>query len=94
MKIEGAEVYPSLDAAFIRLIDESEVFVIGGARIYEQALPVADKLYLTKIHTDFPEADVFFPKIDFSVWRETGRETFPANEKNPYSFSFLEYWHL
>lgn len=94
LKIEGAEVYPSLDAAFIRLIDESEVFVIGGARIYEQALPVADKLYLTKIHTDFPEADVFFPKIDFSVWRETGRETFPADEKNPYSFSFLEYGHL
>ena len=72
LKIEGAEVYPSPDAAFIRLIDENEVFVIGGGQIYRQVLPVADKLYLTKIDADFPEADVFFPEIDFSVWRETG----------------------
>jgi dihydrofolate reductase len=94
MKIEGAEVYPSLDAAFIKLIDENEVFIIGGAQIYEQTLALADKLYLTKIHADFPEADIFFPKIDFSAWRETGRETFLADEKNPYSFSFLEYERL
>ena len=91
LKIEGAEVYPSPDAAFMGLIDENEVFVIGGGQIYRQVLPVADKLYLTKIDADFPEADVFFPEIDFSVWRETGRETFLADEKNPYSFSFLEY---
>ena len=91
LKIEGAEVYPSLDYAFIKLIDEYEVFIIGGAQIYEQALPIADKIYLTKIHADFPEADAFFPKIDFSIWREASRETFLADEKNPYSFSFLEY---
>jgi dihydrofolate reductase len=80
-----------LDYAFIKSINENEVFIIGGAQIYEQALPIADKIYLTKIHTDFPEADTFFPKIDFSVWRETSRETFPADEKNPYSFSFFLY---
>ena len=91
LKIEGAEVYPSLDYAFIKLINENEVFIIGGAQIYEQALPIADKLYFTKIHADFQEADAFFPKIDFSVWREISREFFPADEKNPYSFSFLEY---
>ena len=91
LKIEGAEVYPSLDYAFIKLIDEIEVFIIGGAQIYEQALPIADKIYLTKIQADFPEADVFFPKFDLSVWRETSRETFFADEKNPYSFSFIEY---
>jgi dihydrofolate reductase len=91
LKIEGAEVYPSLDYALIRLIDENEVFIIGGAQIYEQALPITDKIYLTKIHADFPEADAFFPKIDFSVWRETSRETFPADEKNLYPFSFLEF---
>ncbi|MDR2621931.1 MAG: dihydrofolate reductase [Dysgonamonadaceae bacterium] len=91
LKIEGAEVYPSLDYAFIRLIDENEVFIIGGAQIYEQALPIADKLYLTKIYADFPEADAFFPEIDFSLWRETGRETFTADDKNRYSFAFVEY---
>ncbi|MDR1631314.1 MAG: dihydrofolate reductase [Dysgonamonadaceae bacterium] len=94
LRIEDAEVYPSLDAAFIKLIDENEVFIIGGAQIYEQTLALADKLYLTKIHADFPEADAFFPTIDFSVWRKTGRETFPADEKHPYSFSFLEYERL
>ncbi|MDR2058257.1 MAG: dihydrofolate reductase [Dysgonamonadaceae bacterium] len=90
-KIEGAEVYPSLDYALLKLIDEREVFVIGGARIYEQALPVADKFYLTRIHASFPEADVFFPAIDFHAWKETQRETFPADEKNQYAFTFLEY---
>ncbi|GHT60851.1 dihydrofolate reductase [Bacteroidia bacterium] len=89
--IEGAEVYSSLDYAFIKLMDENEVFIIGGAQIYGQALPAADKIYLTKIHAEFPEADAFFPKIDFSLWRETSRETFPADEKNPFAYSFLEY---
>ncbi|GHU82049.1 dihydrofolate reductase [Bacteroidia bacterium] len=91
LKIEGAEVYSSLDYTLIKLLDETEVFIIGGAQIYEQTLPIADKLYLTKIHAGFPEADIFFPPIDWKVWREIGRETFPADEKNPYSFSFLEY---
>jgi dihydrofolate reductase len=94
LKIEGAEVYSSPDYAFIKLINENEVFIIGGAQIYEQTLPIADKLYLTKIHADFPGADAFFPKIDFSVWRETSRKTFFAGEENPYPFSFLEYEHL
>jgi dihydrofolate reductase len=88
---EGIEVYPSLDYALLKLINETEVFIIGGAQIYKQALPVAGKLYLTRIHASFPEADVFFPEIDFHTWRETQRETFPADEKNPYPFTFLEY---
>jgi dihydrofolate reductase len=90
-QMDGVEIYPSLDAAFIKLIDEKEVFVIGGAQIYEQVLPVADKLYLTKIHADFPDADAFFPSVNFREWKETGRETFPADEKNPYPYSFIEF---
>ena len=90
LKIEGATVYSSLDYALLKLIDEEEVFIIGGAQIYEQALPIADKLYLTRIHAAFPEADTFFPFIDTKEWREVSRETHPANEKNPYSFTFLD----
>jgi len=89
--IEGSEVYSSLDYAFLKCINEPEVFIIGGAQIYAQALPVADKLYITRIHAAFPEADVFFPLIDRNKWKETGRETFSADEKNPYPFTFLEY---
>ena len=91
LAIEGAEVYSSLDHAFLKCINETEVFITGGAQIYAQALPVADKLYITRIHAAFPEADVFFPPLDRTVWKETGRESFPADEKNPYSFTFLEY---
>jgi dihydrofolate reductase len=91
LQIDGAEVVSSLDLALVKLRDENEVFIIGGAQIYKQAIDIADRLYLTKIHSTFADADVFFPKIDFSRWRETGRETFSADEKNPFPFSFVEY---
>jgi len=91
LAIEGAEVYSSLDRALLKCIDEAEVFIIGGAQIYALALPVADKLYITRIHAGFPEADAFFPVIDRDSWKETGRETFAADEKNPYSFSFVAF---
>ncbi|GHS99784.1 dihydrofolate reductase [Bacteroidia bacterium] len=91
LKIEGAIVYSSLDYALIKLMDEDEVFIIGGAQMYAQILPDADKLYLTKIHAEFPEADVFFPSINYHEWREVSRETHLADEKHPYSFTFVEY---
>jgi len=91
LTIEGVEVYSSLDHALLKSINETEVFIVGGAQIYAQALPVADKLYITRIHAAFPEADVFFPPVDWREWREIDRETFPADEKNPYPFTFLEY---
>ena len=90
LKINGAEVHSSLDQALIQTMQEEEVFIIGGAWVYAQALPIADKLYLTKIHAAFPDADVFFPTIDYREWKEISRETFPADEKNPYSLTFLE----
>jgi dihydrofolate reductase len=89
--VEGAEVCSSLDHALLKCINDTEIFIIGGAQIYTQALPVADKLYITRIHAGFPEANVFFPPIDWSTWKETGRETFPADEKNPYPLTFFEY---
>jgi len=92
--VEGAEVYSSLDQALLKCIDEAEVFITGGAQIYKQALPVADKLYITKIHAAFPEADAFFPPIDRNIWKEVDREFFPADEKNPYAFTFVEYERL
>jgi len=89
--VENAEVYSSLDHALLKCINEMEVFITGGAQIYAQALSSADKLYITRIYADFPDADAFFPPIDRNIWKETGREIFLADEKNPYSFSFLEY---
>jgi dihydrofolate reductase len=90
-RIEGALVCSSLDAALLKLRDEEEVFIIGGATLYRQALPAADKLYLTQIHAAFPEADAFFPEINYREWRETRREWRPSDENHPYSFSFVEF---
>lgn len=91
LKIEGgATVYSSLDYALIKLRDEDEVFIIGGAEIYKQILPDADRLYLTKIHEDFLDADTFFPEINYKEWKEVRRDSFPADEKNSYAYTFLE----
>ena len=90
LKIEGAEVYSSLELALLKVINEEEVFIIGGDQIYKQAFPDADKLYLTRIHAEFPQADAFFPEIDYTKWTEISREAFPADEKNEYAYSFIE----
>jgi dihydrofolate reductase len=91
LKIESATVCSSLDYALMKVMDEEEVFIIGGGRIYQQVLTFADKLYLTKIYADFPSADVFFPEINFREWREVEREMHPADEKHLYSYSFIKY---
>jgi dihydrofolate reductase len=91
LKPEGAKSYPSLDFVFTELVHENEIFIIGGSQIYQQLLPRADKLYLTQIHADFPEADAFFPKINYNEWQEISRENHYPDEKNLYSYSFLVY---
>ena len=65
-----------------------EIMVVGGAAIYRHMLPLADRLYLTLVHESFA-GDARFPQWDPAQWRETGREDFPADDKNPYSFSFV-----
>jgi dihydrofolate reductase len=65
-----------------------EVMVIGGAQIYEQALPMADRLYLTEVHAEVA-GDALFPEFDRSQWRELGRQQFLAAEANPYDYSFV-----
>ena len=71
--------------------NEKEIFIIGGALVYRQALSKADKMYITKIHAEFPDADAFFPVVDWSQWEETERQDFPADEKHQYAYSFITY---
>lgn len=71
--------------------DEEEVFIIGGAMVYKEAMPFADTLYLTRIHHTFEDADTFFPEIDLSQWNVTEQQEFPADEKHAYPFTFLTY---
>ncbi|WP_202080328.1 dihydrofolate reductase [Caldalkalibacillus salinus] len=69
---------------------EEEVFVIGGAKIFEQLLSVADRLYITLIDEAF-EGDTYFPQIDPSEWRLISEEKGVKDEKNPYDYRFLMY---
>ncbi|MFT4024858.1 MAG: dihydrofolate reductase [Flavihumibacter sp.] len=68
-----------------------EVFIIGGAEIYKQTLPVTDRIYITRVHGSF-EADSFFPAIDPALWKLHARLDFPADNKHAYSYSF-EVWN-
>ncbi len=90
MKIGGCEVVHSLEESLNLVKAEKEVFIIGGANIYEQSMALADKIYLTRIFGDF-EGDSYFPEINHDLWQLTAIAEYPADEKNPYPFAFLEY---
>jgi dihydrofolate reductase len=91
LEIPGAEVVSSLEAALSLVnVQEEEVFIIGGSEIYEMALAIADRMYLTLIHESF-EGDTFFPEFDESDWVVVSRRDREADERNPHAFSFLTY---
>ena len=71
--------------------NEEEVFIIGGALVYRQALAKADKMYITRVGATFPDADTFFPVVDWSQWEEVEHQLFPADEKHAYPYSFHTY---
>lgn len=88
----GAIVVSSIEGAIEKAqrLGENEVFIIGGAEIYKQSMHLADQLFVTKIHHSF-DGDVSFPEINSSIWKETKRVDFKADEKNIYDYSFGEY---
>lgn len=92
-RVEGASVVHSLDAALTlgsSLLQhaDDELMIIGGAQIYAQALPQAQRLYLTEVQAS-PDGDAFFPAFERSDWVEVAREEHPACERNPYAYNFL-----
>ena len=88
LAIEGVVVAPSLDAALAAAGSVPEIVVIGGAQIFEQALPRTDTIHLTRVHAHIP-GDVFFPKLDPASWREAAVEHHAADERHQYAFSFV-----
>ena len=66
-----------------------EIFIIGGSEIYAQSLKIADKIYLTEVKTKM-EGDAFFTKLNAENWQEISRISHAADEKNEYSFDFVE----
>lgn len=88
---EGAEQAFGIEEALAMVKNEEEAFVIGGGSIYQQFLPYADKLYITHIHHSWEDADTFFPDIDPLIWTPVSHEDYPADEKNEFPYSFVEY---
>ncbi|MGD8940026.1 MAG: type 3 dihydrofolate reductase [Gammaproteobacteria bacterium] len=81
-------VEPTIEAALQSAKDAEEVMIIGGASLYEQTLPLAQRLYMTIVHADV-EGDAWFPEFDLNEWKEQQRVEHPADDKNPYACSFV-----
>jgi len=89
----GCDVFPSLEAALKSCRPDEEVYIIGGASVYEQAMKTADRLCLTEID-DSPEgADAFFPDYG-EGWQEVKREAHPKDEKHAFEYAFVDYERL
>lgn len=86
----GALRAASLDAALALASTDEEVFVIGGGEIFREALPVADRMYLTQVHA-VVEGDTRFPAWDPAEWRVASEERFAADERNPHAFTIRRY---
>jgi len=90
--VSGCVTAHSIEEALSIALDngETEVFIIGGAQIYEQALPYLDKLYYTEVDAE-PEGDVLFPEIDFNQWKLLSQKAYPAGEKDDFPFKVKVY---
>ena len=92
LQVEGIEMVNSLLEAIklagkVSLINGSkEAFVIGGAEIYKEALPIAKRFYLTRVHAQV-EGDTFLSEFDESDWKETSRKEYVKSDFNPFNYS-------
>lgn len=87
--LPGCEIYPSLEEALSHCSNDEEVFIIGGASLYQQALPLANRLYLTEINDTPVAADAFFPAYD--DWKTIATEQHFKDERHPFDYTFVDY---
>ncbi|MBL7777327.1 MAG: dihydrofolate reductase [Chitinophagales bacterium] len=88
----GCKVVSSVQEGidFARECGEQELMIVGGAEIYKQCLPLTNCIYLTTVHHTFEDADAFFPVLN-KEWQKVSEETFAADEKHAYSYTFAEW---
>ena len=87
---EGIIIVNSLENAINPTRQDKQSFVIGGGEIYKQAILLADKIEMTRVHESF-DADTFFPKIDPTIWKEVSNTFHNKDENHEHSFSFITY---
>jgi len=94
-KIEAEGVYGAIDlnhaVELARETGDDESFIIGGGQIFSYAVDLADKLYITKVDAEFPEADIFLPEVDYTEWDLINSKSFEKNDKNEFDFEYKEY---
>ena len=88
---ENAESFHSLRDALEACKSDEEIFIIGGESLYKEAMPIADRLYITEIDDTKKEADAFFPDIDLQIWKVKETDSRPKDEKHSYEYRFVDY---
>ena len=86
----GCDVYASLEEALKHCVPDEDIYVIGGASVYLQALKIADRLCLTEIDDTPDDADTFFPPYK-DEWQEESREDHPIDDRHDFRYSFVDY---
>ena|SRR5690554_486113 len=87
---EDVDVANSLDEVLTYCRDEREIFIIGGANIYKQTLPLAQRVLLTRVHTSLA-GDAFFPELPQTEWKKIKEERHAQDERHAYDFT-IEFW--
>ena len=85
----GCDVVDSPDAAIDVANGAEEIMIIGGGHVYREFLPLADRVYLTRVHADI-DGDTFFPEICEDEWQETSRESHPVDEHHAFAFDIIQ----
>jgi dihydrofolate reductase len=85
---QGVEAVSSIEAALALVAGDAELCVIGGAALFAQTLPMAQRIYLTEVHGTVT-GDVHFPPWDRTIWRELARREHPADTRHAYPMSFV-----
>ena len=88
-ELPGCDVYPTLEAALKSCRPDEDIYIIGGARVYEQAISIADRLCLTEVDDTPAQADAFFP--DYSDWQVVNKEAHPKDERHAFEYAFIDY---
>ena len=86
----GCDVYPSLEEALAHCAPDEDVYIIGGASVYTQALSIADRLCLTEVDDTPAQADTFFPEYK-SDWQEVAREDHDIDDRHAQRYAFVDY---
>ena len=89
-RIDGCDTATGIEQALEMIKNQPEAMLIGGSSLYQQTIDLADKLYITFIHSQF-EGDAWFPEIPSQNWVESAREDHSADDKNAYDYSFVTY---